>query len=78
MEGDTSSWQEEDVIQKLSQLQTLYDLILAVNSAIGTKHKTIGTCQSDLKNCFASMKVPGSVIEAMDYTWIDAMKAMYH
>ena len=24
------------------------------------------------------MKVPGSVIEAMDYTWIDAMKAMYH
>ena len=78
MEGDTSSWQEEDVIQKLSQLQTLYDLILAVNSAIGTKHKTIGACQSDLKNCFASMKVPGSVIEAMDYTWIDAMKAMYH
>jgi len=43
---------------------------------LGIKRKTIKNIKDDLVNCFAYMKVPGSVIETLDMEWIPALKTM--
>lgn len=78
LKGDTASWTEEDVAEHLGTLGKIYALLLAVNAMTGKRYQAIDTCQRDLKNVFQNMKVPGSVIETMDYLWLDAMKGLYH
>lgn len=77
MMGDTASWLEEDVRAQLASVSNVYALLLVLDKAMGTKHKMLAAVQSDLKNCFQNMKVPGSVIETLGFDWIDALKILH-
>ena len=41
------------------------------------KRKSIKALGDDIDNVFKNMKVPGTVIEKLDYTWIAALRAMH-
>lgn len=77
MQANIETWTEEQVIEKLAELAAEYSLVRALNNAIGLNEKTLKKHLITLNNCFGSMKVPGSVVESMDYEWTDALSAMY-
>lgn len=77
MQANLDTWTEEQVKEKLEDLAIEYRMIKALNVAIGEEEKTLAKHINTFKNCFTSMKVPGSVIESMGYDWISALQAMY-
>ena len=77
MQANIETWTENEVEEKLDSLAEEYQMVLALNYAIGRKEKTLQKHIFDLNNCFSSMKVPGTVIESMGYEWCDALKTMY-
>ena len=77
MQANIETWTEDQVSEKLVNLSAEYKLVSALNYAIGQNEKTLKKHISTLENCFSSMKVPGTVIESMNYSWCDALKEMY-
>ena len=76
MQGQVSSWTEEQVEEKLSELCIEYRAVSILNSALNLKRKSIRSLSDDISNAFKNMKIPGTVIEKLDYAWIPALKAM--
>ena len=76
MQGQVSTWTEAQVEEKLSELCIEYSAVAILNDALNVKRKSIKLLSDDIANAFEHMKVPGTVIEKMDYAWIPALKAM--
>lgn len=76
MQGQVSTWTEDQVEEKLSELCVEYRAVTILNDALGLKRKSIKQLSDDIANVFDNMKVPGSVIEKLDYIWVPALKAM--
>lgn len=77
MQANIETWTEEQVKEKLAELAIEYRLIKALNNATDSNEKVLKKHLITLSNCFGSMKVPGIVIESMNYEWADALSAMY-
>ncbi|MBR3507814.1 MAG: hypothetical protein IKO03_03350 [Lachnospiraceae bacterium] len=77
MQGQVSTWTEAQVEEKLAELCVEYQAVAILNTALNQKRKSIKALSDDIKNAFDHMKVPGSVVEKLDFSWIPAMKAMY-
>lgn len=78
MQANIETWTEDQVKDKLYELETEYRLIKALNNATGQTEKSLKKHISTLANCFSSMKVPGTVIESMDYEWKEALADLYY
>ena len=76
MQGQVSTWAETQVEEKLSELCIEYRVVSILNGVLNVKRKSIKALGSDIENAFSNMKVPGTVIETLDYAWIPAMKVM--
>jgi hypothetical protein len=76
MQKSIDTWRKDDVTAKLPELTKELGVISVLNAALGTSEKTYKEIQSVLNNVFAHMKIPGSVIETLSYSWISAMKTM--
>ena len=76
MQGQVSTWTETQVEEKLSELCIEYRAVAVLNDALNVQRKSIKLLSDDIANAFDHMKVPGTVIEKLDYTWIPALKAM--
>ena len=76
MQGYIYTWTEEQVVEKLEQLTLEYQLINILNNAMGVKRKTTKQLRQDLQNCFDNMKVPGSIIETLEKSWVPALKLL--
>ena len=76
MQGQVSTWTEQQVEEKLEELCIEYRAVAALNKALGLKRKSITQLSGDISNAFNNMIVPGSVIETLDYEWIPTLKAM--
>ena len=77
MQANIETWTEKQVIVKLPDLCREYQIIRVLNFATGKEEKSLFQHVEMLRNCFSNMKVPGSVIEEMGYSWADALSAMY-
>ena len=77
MQGQISSWTEQQVEEKLDELCLEYHAVAALNKALNLKRKSIKQLSDDMKNAFDNMMVPGSVIETLGYDWLPALKAMH-
>ena len=77
MQGQVSTWTEQQVEEKLEELCIEYRAVAALNKALGLKRKSIKQLSDDISNAFNNMIVPGSVIETLDYEWIPTLKAMH-
>ncbi len=78
MQANIDTWTEDQVKEKISDLTDEYRLVSALNKAIGSNEKSLSKHIATLRNCFESMKVPGSIIETMEYDWIPAMQSMHY
>ena len=76
MQGQVSTWTEEQVEEKLAELCVEYRAVAILNDALNVKRKSIKLLGDDIANAFDHMKVPGTVIEKMDYAWVPALQAM--
>lgn len=76
MQGQVSTWTEAEVEEKLAELCIEYRMVLILNDALNVKRKNIKALSDDIENAFKNMKIPGTVIEKMDYAWIPALKAL--
>ena len=76
MQGQVSTWTEAQVEEKLAELCIEYRVVSVLNDALNMKRKSITALSADIENVFNNMKIPGTVIEKLDFTWIPAMKAM--
>lgn len=76
MQGQVSTWTEIQVEDKLRELCIEYRAVAVLNDALSLKRKSIKQLSDDISNAFENMKVPGLVIEKLDYTWVSALKAM--
>lgn len=76
MQGQVSTWTEVQVEEKLSELCIEYRVVSILNSALNLKCKSIKALSDDISNVFKNMKIPGTVIEKLDYAWIPALQAM--
>lgn len=76
MQGQVSTWTERQVEEKLEELCMEYRAVAILNSALGLKRKSIKQLGDDIANVFDNMKVPGSVIEKLDYSWMPVLKVM--
>lgn len=76
MQLQVSTWTENQVKEKLEELCVEYRAVVALNTALGMKRKRIRELGDDIANAFNNMKVPGSVIETLDFTWLPTLKAM--
>lgn len=76
MQGQVSTWTEQQVEDKLGELCIEYRAVETLNKAMNVKRKSIRQLGDDMMNVFNNMTVPGSVIETLGYDWIPAMKAM--
>ena len=78
MQTAINTWREDEVKLKLAELEKELSFICTINIALGIAKKTYRDIQSVLNNVFENMKIPGTVIENLNYDWIPAMKAMRH
>lgn len=79
MQGNTDTWLEEQVKNKITDLVVEYRLIQALNITISDNQKTLTGHIATISNCFQLMKVPGKAIEEMfDFSWIKALKDIYY
>lgn len=76
MQGQVSTWTEDQVAEKLIELCVEYRAVTVLNEALSLKRKSIKQLSDDISNVFDNMKVPGSVIEKLDYAWVPALEAM--
>lgn len=76
MQGQVSTWTEEQVEEKLAELCIEYRAVSTLNEALNLKRKSIKALSDDISNAFKNMKIPGTVIEKLDYAWIPALKAL--
>lgn len=76
MQGQVSTWTEAQVEEKLSELCIEYRAVSIMNNALNLKRKSIKVLSDDILNVFKNMKIPGTVIEKLDYAWIPALQAM--
>lgn len=76
MQGQVSTWTENQIEEKLEELCVEYQMISILNDALKHKRKNIKNLCDDISNAFANMKVPGTVIEKMDYSWVPALMIM--
>lgn len=76
MQGQVSTWTEQQVEDKLNELCLEYRAVAVLNKALGLKRKSIKLLSDDIGNAFNNMIVPGSVIEPLCYDWIPTLKAM--
>ena len=76
MQGQVSTWTEAQVEEKLSELCIEYRAVSILNGALNLNRKSIKTFSDDISNAFKNMKIPGTVIEKLDYAWIPTLKAM--
>lgn len=76
MQGQVSTWTEQQVEEKVEELCIEYRAVAALNKALGLKRKSIKQLSDDMNNAFDNMIVPGSVIETLGYDWIPTLKAM--
>lgn len=77
MQGQVSTWTEDQVEERLAELCIEYRAVVILNDALNMKRKSIKALGDDIDNVFKNMKVPGTVIEKLDYTWIAALRAMH-
>lgn len=76
MQGQVSTWTQDEVEEKLDELCLEYRAVSILNSAMNLRRKSIRLLCDDMRNAFDNMIVPGSVIETLGYDWISALKAM--
>lgn len=76
MQGQVSTWTEAQVEEKLTELCVEYRAVSILNDALNLKRKSIKALSNDILNAFTNMKIPGTVIEKLDYAWIPTLKAM--
>lgn len=76
MQGQVSTWTEAQVEEKLAELCVDYRVVAILNNALNLNRKSIKALSNDIGNAFKNMKIPGSVVEKLDYVWIPALKAM--
>ena len=77
MQGLVYTWTEAQVEEKLSELCIEYRAVEILNAAMNLKRKSILQLSDDISNAFSNMKVPGTVIEKLDFSWIPTLKALY-
>ncbi len=77
MQASIETWTEEQVKDKLGELVFEYEMVRVLNQALGQSEKSLSRHLIVLQNCFGSMKVPGTVIESMDWEWSSGLHAMY-
>lgn len=77
MQGQVSTWTEQQVEEKLDELCVEYHAVVALNRALGVKRKSIKHLSDDVKNALDNMIIPGSVIETLEYDWIPMLKAFH-
>lgn len=77
MQANIETWTENQVKEKLGELEAEYKLVRALNDATGQREKTLKKHLVTLNNCFSNMKVPGEVVESMPYDWVDALTTMH-
>lgn len=77
MQGQVSTWTEQEVGEKLETLSIEYRAVAELNKALNTNKKNIKQVSDEIKNAFDNMKIPGSIIEMMRYSWIPTLKAMH-
>lgn len=76
MQGQVSTWTEAQVEEKLSELCIEYRVVAILNDALAVKRKSIKLLSDDIANMFDHMKVPGTVIEKLGFSWTPALQAM--
>jgi hypothetical protein len=76
MQGQVSTWTEEQVEEKLDELCIEFRTVAVLNEAMNLQRKSIKNLSDDIANAFAHMKVPGSVVEKLNYPWVSTLKAM--
>lgn len=77
MQGQVSTWTEAQVEEKLAELHIEYRAVSILNDALNVRRKSIKALSDDIANAFKNMKIPGSVIEKLDFAWNPTMNAMY-
>ena len=78
MQGQVSTWTEQQVEEKLAELCVEYRAVSILNVALNLKRKSIKALSNDIENALGNMKVPVTVIEQLDYPWLPALKALLH
>lgn len=76
MQGQVSTWTEAQVEEKLSELCIEYRVVAILNDALTVKRKSIKLLSDDIANMFDHMKVPGTVIEKLGFSWTPALQAL--
>jgi predicted MPP superfamily phosphohydrolase len=76
LQDSISAWREEQVIEKLGELVRELRVIAVFKNAIGENIKTYSAIQYKLNNVFEHMKIPGTVVETLSYSWIPTLKLM--
>lgn len=71
-----STWREEQVSSKLAELADELEVIVTLNLALGVDRKTYASLQKELNNVFDNMKIPGSVVETLAFSWVPTLKIM--
>lgn len=71
-----STWREEQVTEKLLELSQELRVVATIKSEINANIKTYRDAQNVLNNVFENMKIPGTVIETLPFSWIPALKLL--
>ena len=70
------TWREEQVGAKATELTAELKLIATVQREIGIPMKTFHAMQRTLRDVFGLMKVPGSVLETLQFPWVPALRML--
>lgn len=76
LQNAISTWREEEVASRLAELEEELDVIVTLNLVLSVNRKTYAALQKELNNVFDNMKVPGTIVETLEYSWIPTLKAM--
>jgi hypothetical protein len=71
-----SAWRKDQVIEKLGELTQELSVISVLKAETGADVKTYRGIQTMLNNVFEYMKIPGTVVETLQTSWISALKLM--
>lgn len=76
MQSEVYTWTEEQVTEKLKDIALEYQILTAVDTATSQNFKTITEAQSSIKNSILLLRVPVEVIEELNVSWFDGLKAL--
>jgi hypothetical protein len=76
MQDAISTWREEQVSSELVALAEELSLIVTLNQALGVNKKTYASLQKELNNVFDHMKIPGTMVETLTFSWVPTLKIM--